>query len=346
MRIAILYGALKENARPDEADSLVQAEMVSGVLSRQGHRLCLVEAALDLAETARQLSRFDPDLVFNLVDDIQGRGELIHLAPSLLDQLALPYTGAGAWALYATSNKPLAKRLMVEAGLPTPDWITKDGSGRLETDRPGTMIVKSVWDHGSVGLDADSLVRSAKPEAIHTLLEGREGEWFAESYIEGREFNAALLQDGPKVQVLPLSEIEFVGFGPGQPRVVDYRAKWDESSFEYHHTPRRFGHPASDRGLLRRLAELAQECWRVFELRGYARVDFRVDKRGRPWILEINANPCLSPDAGFMATAKRAGLNPVQVVDRLVSCARTDREDLGWSRNQELKMMEFKAAVQ
>lgn len=345
MRTAILYGALEEEARPDEADSLVQAGMVSQVLSQRGHRLCLVEATLDLAQTARRLTEFQPDLVCNLVDDIQGRGDIIHLAPSLLDQLGLPYTGAGAWALYATSNKPLAKRIMAEAGLPTPDWIAADGSGRLTTDRLGPMIVKSVWDHGSVGLDRDSVIPEAEPGAIRELLNGRAGLCFAESFVDGREFNLALLQDGQGVRVLPPAEIDFVDFEPGRPRLVDYRAKWDESSFEYSHTRRRFDFPASDRGLLRRLSELALECWRVFELRGYARVDFRVDHLDRPWILEINANPCLSPDAGFMAAAARAGLDPAQVVGRLVSCARTDRERDAWAGDPELRPVEIRTTI-
>jgi D-alanine-D-alanine ligase len=61
--------------------------------------------------------------------------------------------------------------------------------------------------------------------------------------------------------------------------------------------------------LISELKRLAIECWKVFGLRGYARVDFRVDTQGRPWILEINANPCLSPDAGFAAAAAYAGIS-------------------------------------
>ena len=91
--------------------------------------------------------------------------------------------------------------------------------------------------------------------------------------------------------------------------MVGYRAKWQEDSFEYVHTPRSFEFDASDGALLERLRELALDCWNRLDLCGYARVDFRVDDRGRPWILEVNANPCLSPDAGFAAAGERAGLD-------------------------------------
>ena len=98
-----------------------------------------------------------------------------------------------------------------------------------------------------------------------------------------------------------------------------YRSKWEEGSFEFNHTPRSFEFPETDAPLLARLKELALKCWRLFDLRGYARVDFRVNREGRPWILEVNANPCLSPDAGFHATTLQAGLNFTEVLRRIIA---------------------------
>ena len=95
---------------------------------------------------------------------------------------------------------------------------------------------------------------------------------------------------------------------------MGHRAKWDEQSFEYHHTPPRFDFPPADQPLLERLTGLARQCWDLFGLRGYVRVDFRVDAAGRPWILEINANPCLSPDAGFAAALAQAGISFAEAV--------------------------------
>jgi D-alanine-D-alanine ligase len=77
--------------------------------------------------------------------------------------------------------------------------------------------------------------------------------------------------------------------------------------------------PDEDRGFLENLARIALECWRAFELQGYARVDFRVDRDGRPWVLEVNANPCLSPDAGFAAAAERGGIAYSQMIARIIT---------------------------
>ena len=83
--------------------------------------------------------------------------------------------------------------------------------------------------------------------------------------------------------------------------------------------PRGVSTSQEDEGLLKKLVALSRECWRLFGLAGYARVDFRVDAAGRAWVLEINTNPCLALDAGFMAAADRAGLTLEQVVERIVA---------------------------
>ncbi|MCU0585751.1 MAG: hypothetical protein MUC46_06745, partial [Desulfobacterales bacterium] len=122
-------------------------------------------------------------------------------------------------------------------------------------------------------------------------------------------------------QLLPPAEILFEGYPENRPRIVGYRAKWDPDSFEFSHTPRRFEFPRQDAALLERLGALALSCWKLFGLNGYARVDFRVDGGEEPWILEINANPCLSPDAGFAAALETAGIPFQTAVARIIAAA-------------------------
>ena len=140
---------------------------------------------------------------------------------------------------------------------------------------------------------------------------------FAEQYIDGREFNLSVVNG----KVLPAAEIDFVDFPPEKPRIVGHRAKWEPESFEYIRTPRRFDFPASDKSLLQKLARLSRRSWNLFELEGYARVDFRVDKNGLPWILEINSNPCLSPDAGFAAALENANIPFATAIEQIINAA-------------------------
>ena len=180
-----------------------------------------------------------------------------------------------------------------------------------------------MWEHGSLGIDDDSLVPAGDDRGLARALAVKQtqvgGPCFAEAYVEGREFNLALLAGPGGVRLLPPAEIVFEGFSAGQLRVVGYRAKWEAASYEYHHTPRCFEFPASDRALLASLWDLAHACWKLFGLRGWARVDFRVDHQGNPWILEVNANPCLAVDAGFAAAASRAGLDQAAVVAEILA---------------------------
>jgi D-alanine-D-alanine ligase len=337
-KIAIVYGRVDPSAPADEQDVSVQVNVVRDALHALGHPTMDVPVTLDLGIAAAVLKAARPLVAFNLVETIEGRGSLIHLVPSLLDAIGIPYTGAPCEAILLTSQKLLAKRILAAAGIATPAWATA-ADARAEDAcaadaRAGDSsalgappwIVKSVWEHASIGMEDSAVART--PQALEAEIARRaerEGidNLFVEGYVEGREFNLAFLADASKPpQCLPPAEIRFVDFPEGKPRLVGYRAKWDAGSFEYNNTPRRFDFPSADQPLLAELLRLGRECWRVFGLRGYARVDFRVDGAGKPWVLEINTNPCISPDAGFMAAAGMAGLTVTEVVRRIVADTR------------------------
>jgi len=336
MRVAVIHDHVPTDAAADERDALVQAGAVSAALRELGHTPVQGEFALDLERTRRTIEGLRPDTVFNLVESVEGRGRLVHLAPALLETMGVPFTGAGSAATFTTANKLVAKRIMAGAGIPTPEWVCEgsggaaerrsdDGAGRFV---PGKFILKSVWEHASRGIGEDSVIDAAAIDDVHAALadqrETLAGEGFAERYIEGREFNLALLErdDGSRgAEVLPPAEMVFEGFPPGRARIVSYAAKWDEASFEYRNTHRRYTFPASDTALIDRLRDTALRCWWLFGLRGYARVDFRVDEDGFAWVLEVNTNPCLSPDAGFAAAVEQAGMRYAEAVRRIVAAA-------------------------
>jgi len=306
----------------DEQDVLAEVETVSRALAALGYDPVPVPLSPDLGAAADALRRLRPGFAFNLVESVAGSGRLIALGPLLLEFLRIPYTGAPADATYVTSNKLLAKRIMAREGIDTPPWLSPEDSP-AGPSRPGLFIVKSVWEHASIGIGEDSVFWAKAESKVHDVLEAQSvrlgGECFAEAFVDGREFNLSLLAGEGGPHALPPAEIVFDGFPPGKPRLVDYRAKWDAASFEYQRTPRTFAFPAADAPLLAALEETALRCWRLFRLRGYARVDFRVDGNGRPWVLEVNTNPCLSPDAGFLAAAAQAGLEVNGVVARICS---------------------------
>jgi len=335
MRIVVVHNQVDAAAAPDEKDVLTQVEAVTSVLNSLGHEIIRLGCTLDLDNMQRKLTALAPQLVFNLVESLGGYGSLIHLFPALLDALQLSYTGSNTEVVRITSNKTAAKDKMQEAGLPTPAWYGPYPNGNAreieEVFAPGrrTWIIKSLWEHASVGLDRNSLVHTASAATLLAEMSQRAsslgGACFAEEFIEGREFNLSLLALHSGPIVLPPAEICFDGFEPEKPKIVDYRAKWNEDSFEYLNTPRRFDFDAEDATLLAELEKVALRCWDVFSLGGYARIDFRVDSNRQPWILEINANPCISPDAGFAAALSRAGVSFEEAVQAIVAAAYRER---------------------
>jgi D-alanine-D-alanine ligase len=314
--VAVVHGRVKPDAPPDEQDTLVQVTEISARLAELGWRPVPIPVDLNLQRLADRLRKLRPAFAFNLVESLDSRGSLIGFVPQLLDSLAIPYTGCSADAIAATAGKLVAKRMMAAAGIDTPAWIEPDdlARGRIPA---GRFIVKSVWEHASIGLDASSLGEGAELQAIQRLRQQRfGGAWFAEAYVEGREFNLSLVGNGP--HLLPAAEIEFIGFAPDQPHLVDYAAKWDTESHAYRNTPRRYDF-AGEKPLLARLERAARRCWTLFRLSGAARIDFRVDAQGRPFVLEVNANPCLSSDAGLMAAAARLGWSQTDLIREIVA---------------------------
>lgn len=344
MRLAIVHNAVRGASLPDEQDVLRQAEAVFHALLRLGHDPVYLPCDLNLDALKRRLKEIRPAAIFNLTESLDGDGRLIAVVPALLETMQIPFTGAPADVLIQTSHKVMAKERMRAAGLPTPDWIgpfPRDLPYRGETYTAGAdqgemrWLLKSLWEHASLGLEEDNLVRG-NAATVAALLEHRApdlgGACFAELYISGREFNLSLLEDAGEVRVLPPAEIVFDGYGEDKPRILGYRAKWVEDAYEYQHTERCFDFPAKDDTLLKELQRLAKECWRVFGLMGYARVDFRVDREGCPWILEVNANPCVSPDAGFSAAVARSGLAYEEAVERILQgCLRNEPSERHFS---------------
>ncbi len=322
MKIVILHDVVADGAREDELDVLVEASAVSSALSALGHDPHSVGFSLDLPAVMEAIRKINPGFIFNLVESVAGQGNLIHLAPALLDYMQIPYSGSSTEALYLTSNKLIAKRLLKGHSIPTPAWTSYENSPAFETRDSSAFIIKSVWEHASIGLDDNSTLVSKCPEDLRNAIERAQRQWnrefFAERYIDGREFNISVLCGPEGPEVLPHAEIRFIDYPPEKQKIVDYRAKWDEASFEYHHTLRCFDFSHQDQPLLNQLSSLAKECWQVFGLRGYARVDFRVDREGSPWVLEINANPCISPDSGFVAAAYRAGIDYTEFIARII----------------------------
>lgn len=316
MRIAILTPPRPADGRPDLDDTFVQAGEIGTALTALGHHAVAIiwEERRDVTREA--LRTAGADLVFNLVEDVREGPDQVHRVTALLDEIGLRYTGAPTAALEALGDKATMKAALRSAGLPVPTEL-EDASAHAR------FIVKSRIEHASIGLTDENVVVGASAAtalvARNTAEQG--GSWLAEVFVDGREFNVALLETETGPVVLPPSEILFIAHDDGRPRIVGYPEKWDVDGERYATTPRETSVDPADAALRTELARLSLAAWDAFALRGYARVDFRVDLNGKPVILEVNANPCLAADAGFCAAAAAMGLTQIDVVRILLAAA-------------------------
>ena len=323
-RVLILHNVPPEGAARGawrESDEGVLAEVgaVAVALERLGfeHRTIGVAGLRDVASV---LAAAPEPVVFNLVESFIGAPAEVNYVPALGRAFGKACTGSDTPCLVAALDKGRTKTILRAAGLPCPPGVVVPVGERVRSAdlSPGPFIVKPCTSDASEGIDARSVVAgpgAALTRAVRRVHEEVGQDALVEAFIVGRELNVSLLERGGAVAVLPLAEIDFSAFPPGRPRLVDYAAKWLVDSFEYRSTPHIIPAPLPI-VRAREVRRLALGAWRALGCRDYARVDFRLDRRGRPWIIEVNPNPDISPDAGFDAGFSAAlGAVPISYAD-------------------------------
>jgi len=316
-KAVLLYNKVSENPTIDERDVLDQMESIGEALTELGYHIVEVPFSINIMDAINQLREINPAFVFNLVESFDGSNELQSIGAMILHHLKIPYTGASHESLFLSTNKLLAKRIMHEAGINTPEWFMMQDINKLNPEYK--YIIKPIAEDGSVNLDEHSVFDGNDQEYINAIRNHNPSEYFIEQYIDGREFNISVMGTKFNPKVMPAAEIIFEGYPDDKPKVVGYKAKWIEDSYEYDHTPRHFEFQESDTPLLDELRKITVECWNVFELKGYARVDIRVDKNNVPYIIEINGNPCINVYSGFSVAVNQSGLSYKEMISTIVN---------------------------
>ncbi len=327
MNVAVCFNRVPSKLRQGEPGDRIseegaetEARAAKKALQALGHGATLVPLCSDIDTFIRNLRSVGPEVVFNLCEGFWGdsRKEL-HVA-ALLDLLGYAYTGAAPFCLGLTQDKVRSKDLLVAHRLPTPKYtLVKPGENFPRTrDLAYPLIVKPRFEDASLGITAESIVETEKGlrkrvQYVHDTY--RQGA-LVEEFIEGREINAALIGNAP-VEALPLSEIRFHSDLPRS--IVSYEGKWLEESNEFAGTQPVCPAPlkAKEEFLVR---DVALRAFKILECRDYARVDMRL-REGVPYILEVNANPDISPGAGLARAARAAGISYQRLIERILAMA-------------------------
>jgi D-alanine-D-alanine ligase len=274
----------------------------------------------DLIHTILDIS---PRFIFNLCEELNGKSELEMCVAGFLELLGIPYTGSDPFALGLALNKFHVKQILRSAGIPTArGFVRYPGQKRaIPRGMRFPMLVKPSRQDASLGINSNSVCYGveALEKQIQYIHEVYGQEALIEEYLDGREFNVSVVGDR-ELEVLAISEIDFSGLPDGEPKIVSYRAKWDEDSPMYSCTKPIC--PANiTRRIENRIKDIAIRSYRCIGCRDYARVDMRADARGSIYVLEVNPNPDISPNAGFARAARAAGFSYPEIILRIGKAA-------------------------
>lgn len=314
----------KPMAKFDTDDEEVQA--IGKHLRRAGY-VVRVTNLLDDFGTLASISKFRPDVVFNLVEIFGEDPVSESWVAGVYGLLGIPFTGNTPLCL-ATCQRKFRTKLILEAeGIPTAPYRLVERMPvppRLGLRWP--VIVKPAREDASGGVDLGAVVRSrpALETRVRRVLRSFKQPALIEEYIAGREIHVSILGNSPP-RVLPLMENEWdppKGRRRWAPQILSYKAKWDPTSPEFY----AYREVVPARGLSARteraIRDVALRAYRALGCRDYARVDMRLDTNtGDVFVLEVNPNPDLADSCAFAASAAASGRTYDKLICEIVDFA-------------------------
>ncbi|MDZ7291364.1 MAG: ATP-grasp domain-containing protein [candidate division KSB1 bacterium] len=325
-RILIAYNEPKREQRGRDIDFVSEAGVLDEVhavrdeLSVLGYEVVITPVQKSVPAFIDRVVRLRPQAIFNLVEGWQGESQFEMHFPSVYELLGIPYTGASPWTLATALNKWYTKSLLRQAKLPAPaGMLCSEVPGRCYLRYP--VIVKPASEDASLGVDFDAVVTNLADlrRRVAWVVQTYHQPALVEEYIDGRELNVAVLGD-QFPEALPISEITFGMVPEHLPKICTYSAKWMPGSQDDRWMEPLCPAPM-DEELARKVQNLAIDAFRLLGCRDYARIDMRLANDNQPYILEVNPNPDISPDAGLARSARASGRTYTQLIGEVISWA-------------------------
>ncbi|MCX6138760.1 MAG: ATP-grasp domain-containing protein [Ignavibacteriales bacterium] len=318
------YEAARAKGHVDlsEVGVVEEKEDVQSALNELGYETSVFNMSNDVERLLVFIRTTKPDLVFNLVESLGDQAiHEMHVA-GIFEVMGIPYTGSAPLSLGTCLNKARTKELLTFHRIPTPRFVICGSMRDVSHIRlPFPLFVKPAKEDASVGIDNSSVVRSpaALRKRIKYILEKFEQPALVEQYIEGRELNVAIIGNRKPV-ILPISEIDFSGLPEKYPKIVTYSAKWMNGTIEFEGTkgvcPAKLA-PAVEK----KVRDIALRAYQVMGCRDYARVDIRLARGGNPYVIEVNPNPDISTDSGFIRSSRTHGFSFNEIIGTITGYA-------------------------
>ena len=304
-----------------EAFALKTEADVTTTLRALGHVVHVLGVQWELHAIQEAMDRLQPDIVFNLLEEFHGIPAFDHNIVSYLELLRVPYTGCNPRGMMLARGKALAKKLLTYHRISVPEFFVVPQGHAVRRPRrlDFPLIVKSLTADASLGISKASVVDSDDrlSERVRFIHHHVGTEAIVEQFIEGRELYLSLFGDD-RIIALPPWELRTAHRGPREPLIATERLKHDPV---YQSKKGVTIQPALDLSptVATRLLRDAKQIYRILELSGYARLDFRLDAEGRAWFLEANPNPDIARSEEFAEAAAHAGIPYPDLLQRILA---------------------------
>ena len=305
---------------PREAFEVKTEYDVISTLREVGHEVHVLGVQWELKPIREAVESLKPDIVFNLLEEFHGETTYDQNVVSHLELMKVPYTGCNPRGLMLSRGKALSKKLLSYHRIRVPDFAVFPLGRKVR--RPAKLqfplIVKSLIEHSSLGISQASVVDSDEKlvERVRFVHERIGTDAIAERFIDGRELYVSMLGNDRLVAFTPWELVVEKG-DPDQPLIATAKLKHDP---DYQHKKGVVIRAAEQvhPGVEERLLHDSKRIYRLLELTGYARIDFRLDDEGRCWFLEANPNPDIARVEEFAQAAEFDGTPYPNLLERIL----------------------------
>ena len=306
---------LKSKDWEDEAD-------VIEALEANGHEVAIAGVFQDLKPLWQSVQQFEPQLIFNMCETFANRRDQEVNLVGFYELLGIPYTGAGPEALRICRDKSLSKKILSYHRIRIPRFDTslrRRPKKTLASNMIYPAICKPVDREGSEGISSTSLVKNQQEalDRVQYIHHKLKADAIVEEFISGQEIYMGVMGN-ERLTVLPPRQLFFRKVEDTTQAFYTYKAKWDE---KYRSKWGIESGPSEnlDATQLTHLKRVAAKIYRLFQLKGYARIDFRVKESGDIVFLEANPNAGISQTEEFAMAAEENGMSYEALIDHIVN---------------------------
>ncbi|HXY60907.1 MAG TPA: ATP-grasp domain-containing protein [Chthoniobacterales bacterium] len=326
LKVLVLF----DGVQPTPIDADLSEEMkteeweteanVMAALKELGHSADHLAIFDDVDLVRQKMESFQPDILFNLVEQFKNNPGFDQNIVSLLEMQDVPFTGCGSTGLTLCKHKGISKKILGHHGIPTPNFVVIPRGQRIGGPRQlkFPILVKPVKEEASYGISRNSFVQNDEQfrDRISFVHEKYKSDAIAEEYIDGRELYVSIMGN-TRLQVFPIRELVFKDVPTNEPKIATYKAKWDEKYRKRWGLEGQFAENL-DSALVRELERTCKEIYRLLTVDGYARIDLRLSPENKLYFIEANPNPHLAADEDFAESAAKAGLKYPQLIDTII----------------------------